>query len=810
MKTTEKLNYIYPFLWIRKEDDKTIEKEIDAIKNAGIDSFVIESRPKELKDCDFCSEAWFERIRHVATYSTEKQMKFWILDDRIFPTGSANGQIPIKYKHLLAKQIKVTLIDVCLDGNPCSVLTGAKDGDNVLAGYMFKRNGEEREFTEPITLSIDKNSKILPLPKLSGLYCVAFLIETTSCPERYGFIDMLNPESVDVLIKEVYERHFEQLKEFFGSTITGFFSDEPRFANGYNEYFNASPCKNNKIGSFKVAYPFSYDVLDTFLDKGYTLFDLLGLFVDIGDKTADVRIEYMNQITIRYANNFSARISDWCMAHGVTYCGHVIEDDDSHFNTIWGAGNYFRAMKESDFPAIDIVLHQVKYGFESVSNFAPVFTGKASPSFYHFTLPRLASSVATQSDTAKGGLCELFGAYGWGEDVNEMLFLTNFCLARGINYFIPHAFSMSVDDNDCPPHFFANGHNPLYMGFSSLYAYMNRASSLMMGYPCVKPAVLYNADAYWSGKPYYGINALAKELDENGIDFDFIDVDNLSSARVVDGELVVGNGVYSALIVTDGYLAKDTKRVIDSLKVPVYFRSQNQTQAEFLNALSPSLVNIPYKITADNLSGLRTRYVKNGNGVAIMVYNEATAPTVLTVETAGDLYLNDLLNVKLIKKPAKDRITFEIKGGQALFITDYDLGYSLAPELLGNLKVNFAKVYLKAFNKKEFVKTDYAYDFCVSERLPDFSGYVKYVIDNKFGGDYLVVDFYGSVAKITLSGEEKVFLSSPAIVKLDDCKEIEIILANTLCNERKDWVSVYSKIPSCGIKNISVKKKKQG
>lgn len=50
-------------------------------------------------------------------------------------------------------------------------------------------------------------------------------------------------------------------------------------------------------------------------------------------------------------------------------------------------------------------------------------------------------------------MCEIFGAYGWGEGVSLMKWLTDHMLVRGINEFVPHAFSPAFPDEDCPPHF---------------------------------------------------------------------------------------------------------------------------------------------------------------------------------------------------------------------------------------------------------------------------------------------------------------------------------------------------------------------
>ena len=74
-------------------------------------------------------------------------------------------------------------------------------------------------------------------------------------------------------------------------------------------------------------------------------------------------------------------------------------------------------------------------------------------------------------------------------------------LVRGVNHFVPHAFSQAAfPDPDCPPHFYARGHNPQYRFYHVLNRYTNRVSHLVSGGRHVaSAAVLYHAEAEWSG-----------------------------------------------------------------------------------------------------------------------------------------------------------------------------------------------------------------------------------------------------------------------------------------------------------------------
>ena len=91
-------------------------------------------------------------------------------------------------------------------------------------------------------------------------------------------------------------------------------------------------------------------------------------------------------------------------------------------------------------------------------------------SFYHYVLRKLAASHASIDEKKAGrSMCENFGAYGWQTGTRTMKYLLDELLVRGINHYVPHAFSpKAFPDPDCPPHFYAHGENPQYEAFGDL------------------------------------------------------------------------------------------------------------------------------------------------------------------------------------------------------------------------------------------------------------------------------------------------------------------------------------------------------
>lgn len=156
-------------------------------------------------------------------------------------------------------------------------------------------------------------------------------------------------------------------------------------------------------------------------------------------------------------------------------------------------------------------------------------------------------------DSKKKGraLCEVFGAYGWAEGLKLMKWLLDHMLVNGINYFVPHAFSMKdFPDPDCPPHFYARGMNPQFPYFKNLMEYCNRVSHLISnGVHIPAVAVVYPAEQEWAGE-YLPVEAIGKQLLRNQIDYEILPTDVLLTMTVVEGKLKWENEQVPVLILS--------------------------------------------------------------------------------------------------------------------------------------------------------------------------------------------------------------------------------------------------------------------
>ena len=555
-------NRLLPFFWQHGEDEKTLRSYMRVIQESGCRAVCVESRPHP----DFCGDKWWADMDIILDEARTRGMQVWILDDAHFPTGYANGALQdapaslcrqsVHY-HIVKPRGTVTdlhkyiapmvvkhpnpLFRLFLRGKPARIF----DDDTLLSVTAYGQNGETVDLTDSV------QNGILHWQRPPGDWTLVVCALSRNAGAHRDYINMLSPESCQALITAVYEPHFARYAADFGKTIAGFFSDEPELGNGV-----LYP-QNNRLGTMQDL-PWSAELeaaLASRLGAGWRS-EISLLWKNDGDaaKTARLRYAYMDCVTRIVQSSFSAPLGGWCRAHGVQYIGHSIEDDGQHARTGSGLGHYFRGLAGQDWAGVDCIGGQVLPQGEDV----PVKAGFGQPrdgAFYHYALGKLAASAAAIEPLKQSrAMCEIFGNYGWGCGVQLQKYLADHFLVRGINAFVPHAFSPKpYPDRDCPPHFYAQGHNPQLRHFGTLMGYMNRASALIIGGKPVCPAaILYHAEAEWTGISM-PIQAPARALYDAQIDYLFLPQDVFAAPEafnaVLDSGLSVNGCRFEALVV---------------------------------------------------------------------------------------------------------------------------------------------------------------------------------------------------------------------------------------------------------------------
>ncbi|MCM8709903.1 glycoside hydrolase family 2 [Clostridium sp. SYSU_GA19001] len=542
-------NYILPFLWMRGEEEHIIREEISKIYECGIRGICVEARPHP----DFAGPKWWHDLDIVMEEARQRGMKVWVLDDAHFPTGYANGLIEKKYPERRKTYINYNSLDVFAAQSEFTVhITPMLKPKTSFLDFGKKKEVEEQKRNKLISVTavrmvkngivkeefIDLTGKVedgfLTCRLPEGVWRIYVVYETKTDGGDNRYINVIDKESVSTQIEAVYEPHYEHYKKDFGKTFAGFFSDETSFGNTVGYDFNES------IGKRDMPLPWNEEAKIMMKDElGSEWKSLLPfLWVDTMEmkQCVNTRYTYMNVVTRLYEKNFSGQLGKWCEEHNVEYIGHVVEDNNQHSRLGCGTGHYFRAMSGQHMAGIDVIGGQVIPGGAGMEIMGIT---KGDGEFYHYALGKLGSSCGHLEPNKKGRtMCELFGAYGWKLGVRDMKYILDHLVVRGINYLVPHAFSMAeYPDVDCPPHFYARGNNPQFKAFAHLMKYANRLCHIFNGGRHIAPAaILYHGESEWTGE-YMKMQVPARILTENQIDFDFVSLDMLADLNSYNGSI---------------------------------------------------------------------------------------------------------------------------------------------------------------------------------------------------------------------------------------------------------------------------------
>ena len=209
-------NYIAPFLWLHNEENKLIVSELQRIRSSGIKAVCIESRTHE----EFCREDWWSDVRLILDACKRLGMGLWILDDKHFPSGYANGIYEKEEnRHLRALCIRSRRVDIAGPIKSCSILADEwreLPDDEFFGAFAFRRSESGDKFDGDyfdISENYSNGRYFFDLPE--GLWSIVLPIKTQADipPKRRCYGNKLCPEATDLYIEEVYEAHYRHFKE---------------------------------------------------------------------------------------------------------------------------------------------------------------------------------------------------------------------------------------------------------------------------------------------------------------------------------------------------------------------------------------------------------------------------------------------------------------------------------------------------------------------------------------------------------------------------------------------------------------------
>lgn len=540
-----------PFWFFNDEPDEIkIRRQLEDFAEKGVHAFVLHPRIGIPEEISYLSPTYFEVIRFVIKTASEIGMKVVLYDEGMYPSGSAHGMVVNENSEFASKGI--ILSEEAAGGE---VLAEMPDGRFLVYGFT---GGTIRG----IHFGEDDGEEGAPKSA-----------------------DILNPEAVKTFIHLTHDKYYEELKDYFGTVVIGFFTDEPcalgRNAAGFREWVRG---------------------LETEIRaEGGELTELGALFEEKENKTTRI---YRKLIKRHLRETFYKPLSEWCTEHDIVLMGHPAESDDIEEEM------YFHV------PGQDLILRRVE----------PMTGGLSGRDSVQ---AKLTADIARLTGCRRN-MNECFGVCGrdhipWYFTGRDMKWYIDWLGIRGVNLFVPHAFYYSLagkrKDERPPDVGPGNIWWPHYRRFSD---YIKRISWLMTD------SKDHSAVAVLCDNNHVPSEEIEK-LYENQIGFHYLPVSLLEGGREEDGRLHIGDCCYEAVL---NVLGED----YGALSGLTGIRTASSAEEILELAAQERCRMLKTVITEPSADDLRAVWRNKGGCDFILLFNEGSKPIRVRL-SAADLLL---------------------------------------------------------------------------------------------------------------------------------------------------------------------------
>ena len=340
----------------------------------------------------YLTEEYFERYKYAVEKAAELGLTISLYDEYGFPSGSggainADGVPRFRNRFPNLTMKRLDKIEEETRGGATYVSPVSKTGQLMAAVAM---NADTKERID-LSGNITEETIVWKVPegnwKIMQFVCVA---------DDDPNMDYLSEEAAKAYISMTHEAYYKRMPEFFGTTITSTFFDEPTLyraqARCWTPTFNETYIK--KYGSSPALY-------------------YPALWYDIGPETQAARNALFGLRAELYAAAYPKAVSEWSKAHGIVATGH--QDNEEIENPVGTSADLMKCFKYQDVPGID------KIGGD-----------RPAEKFY-----KIVSSAAYNWDHSLV-MSETYGAMGnipWDTLYNVAMDQ----YSKGINMLIPHA-----------------------------------------------------------------------------------------------------------------------------------------------------------------------------------------------------------------------------------------------------------------------------------------------------------------------------------------------------------------------------------
>jgi len=506
-------------------DEGELLSQLNVFYAKGIRGVVLHPRMGIPSDTPYLGEKYMNFIRICVNQACELKMKVILYDEGMYPSGSAGGlvaKLNPRYRSRGIYAVRMITPRPFIPEN--EKLVGEyllKFENNRLSDFVRREDSIQRDGYIPYAFICGYTNG-----KIRGVHP-----QTDDFEAKAPFSgDLLSPPAVDAFIELTHERYFGKLEEFFGSTIIGFFTDEPNVTGRRSEMPDYAAWTEDFLGDFIAQCDGE---------------ELLPMLLFEGEKTKTARAAHKKAVSKRLAENYYGKLSKWCREHNLYLFGHPGSSADI------GLQKYFCV------PGQDIVWR----GVEASHNLT-------SPD----SVAAKCSSDSARHLARRRNSNEVFGVCGekdnpWDFTFSDMLWYLNFLFVRGVNLIFPHAFYYSVRTplqySERPPDVGPN--NIWWEDYSAVSSYISRLSYLNTD---CRNSPLCAVLCSWFHMPY----KIVKPLYENQFPFNYI------TEEMIDNGKIESNGYKYDTLLIDNEM-----EINDALRSKLDLFSANKGRVLFLD-----------------------------------------------------------------------------------------------------------------------------------------------------------------------------------------------------------------------------------
>ena len=589
-------NGLIPF-WFWNDDitEEGLLEQLEEFYERGFGGFIPHARTGLTHRVGYLSEEFFKLVKTCVKRASELGMKVVLYDEGGYPSGSAVGQvvaenpdyankclIPVKREiegpasgywrpnssRALCNKLIAVVQGRLLDDNTL-------DPDSLTELPILEHDIVHYDVPEGRWLLLSA-WQVFSGATIRGVHAEQEDAHATAPAAG----DILSPEAVAAFIRITHDAYYENLKEYFGTTVLAMFTDEPGVMGRGTRYGRmAQPFTTGFMEDIKAVW--GEDAAKW----------LPVMWYDCGPKTEELRAAYDRAVYDRLERVFYKAQSEWCVAHGIALTGHPAES------------NELGSLRLFQWPGQDMVWNYVEpnngSGLEGI----------------HSIAPKGASSAAALASCERN-TSEVLGAYGWKLTLDEAKWLFDWHIIRGNNLFYPHAFFYTIRDRRAWESEPALGRNNVWWPYWEPIAdHVRRLCWLTSGGKMITDvAILGDSN-------HLGWEA-AKALYQSQIDFCYVDETALKATTLANGRALIGDMAFRVIIVDGAPMTPALRARLDELSAAgllVIENWQEETLAKAIVAFAGA------DLAAENAPDLRMEHYRKDSLEYYILFNEGEA-----------------------------------------------------------------------------------------------------------------------------------------------------------------------------------------